>query len=37
MIYYFNLADIKISAHHAFLEYSSSGTLKIERLDSQII
>ena len=29
--------DIKFSAHEAFLEWSSSGTLKIERLESQII
>jgi len=28
--------DIKISAHDAFLEKPSSGTLKIERFDSQI-
>jgi hypothetical protein len=29
--------DIKFSAHDAFLESPSSGTLKIERLESQII
>jgi len=29
--------DIKFSAQDAFLEYPSSGTLKIERLESQII
>ena len=29
--------DIKFSAHNPFLEESSSGTLKIERLESQII
>ena len=29
--------DIKFSAHDAFLELHSSGTLKIERLESQII
>jgi hypothetical protein len=29
--------DIKFSAHDAFLEEPSSGTLKIERLGSQII
>jgi len=29
--------DIKFSAHDAFLEKPSSGTLKIERLESQII
>ena len=28
--------DIKFSAHDPFLESSSSGTLKIERLESQI-
>ena len=30
------LIDIKISAHDSFLEYPSSGTLKVERLESQI-
>ena len=29
--------DIKFSAHDAFLEKPLSGTLEIERLDSQII
>ena len=29
--------DIKFSAHDAFLELHSFGTLKIERLESQII
>ena len=29
--------DIKFGAHKPFLEESSSGTLKIERLESQII
>jgi hypothetical protein len=29
--------DIKFNAHDAFLEYPSSGTLEIERLESQII
>ena len=29
--------DIKLSAHEAFLEWPSSGTLKIERFESQII
>ena len=29
--------NIKYSAHDPFLEESSSGTLKIERLESQII
>ena len=29
--------DIKLSAHDAFLEKPSSGTLKIEILESQII
>ena len=29
--------DIKISAHGAFLEWPSSGTLKIEKLENQII
>ena len=29
--------DIKFSAHDACLESHSSGTLKIERLESQII
>ena len=29
--------DIEFSAHDAFLEQPSSGTLKIERLESQII
>ena len=28
--------DIKFGAHDAFLEYPSSGTLKIERLECQI-
>ena len=28
--------DIKYSAHDTFLEYHSSGTLKIERLEIQI-
>ena len=28
--------DIKLSAHDAFLEKSTSGTLKIERLESQM-
>ena len=28
--------DVKFSAHDAFLELPSSGTLKIERLESQI-
>ena len=28
--------DIKFSAHDAFMEGPSSGTLKIERLESQI-
>ena len=27
--------DIKISAHDTFLEYTSSGMLKIERLENQ--
>jgi len=30
-------ADIKFSVHGTFLEYPSSGTLKIERFESQII
>jgi hypothetical protein len=29
--------DIKFNAHDTFLEYASSGTLKIERLECQII
>jgi hypothetical protein len=29
--------DVKFSAHDTFLELPSSGTLKIERLESQII
>ena len=29
--------NIKFSAHDGFLEYTSSGTLKIERLESLII
>ena len=29
--------DIKFSANDAFLEWSSSGTLKSERLENQII
>jgi len=29
--------DIKFNAHHAFLEYHSLGTIKVERLESQII
>jgi len=29
--------DIKFIAHNAFLELPSLGTLKIERLESQII
>ena len=29
--------DIKFSAHDAFLEWSPSGTLKIEILENQII
>jgi len=28
---------MKYRAHHAFLEYSSSATLKVERLEIQII
>jgi hypothetical protein len=28
--------DIKFSAHDAFMEGPSSGTLKIERMESQI-
>ena len=28
--------DIKISTHDAFLEKSSSGTLRIERLENKI-
>ena len=31
---YSKIVDIKFSAHDAFLEYSSSGTLKIEWLES---
>ena len=29
--------DVKCSAHDAFLEYYSSGTLKVEKFESQII
>ena len=29
--------DIKLSAHDTFLEQPSSGTLKIEKLENQII
>jgi hypothetical protein len=29
--------DIKLSTHNTFLEKPSSGTLKIERLESEII
>jgi len=32
-----NNVDIKFSAHSTFLELPSSGMLKIERLESQII
>ena len=31
------IVDIKFSAHDTFLEKPSSGTLKIERLESEII
>jgi hypothetical protein len=31
------MVDIQFSAHDAFLVYTSSGTLKIGRLESQII
>jgi hypothetical protein len=31
------IVDIKLSAHDTFLEKPSSGTLKIERLESGII
>jgi len=31
------MVDIKLRAHKKFLEYPSSGTLKIKRLESQII
>ena len=29
--------DIKFNVHDTFLEYPSSGTLKIEKIESQII
>jgi hypothetical protein len=36
VFHYNKNVDIILSAHDAFLEQPSSGTLKIERLESQI-